>query len=328
MNLIGWLTTRLKLLWHLRSAGRSSAGSSAAADTNRATCSSDGAPPMPLIQPVTVRPTAHQGSVLSFDQHGTMRYACLNLPQQAAAEPNAGRQWPLLIYLHGSLTTPDSLYWFGRQLFQLHHHYPLSSDPAIQGFIVLSPEGRRAKPWRSDGPQTGAGFHWDEWHRNPADNLDALAIDHFVDQVVATGRVDPRRIYVFGWSNGAYMAALYGVWRSERIAAIAQYAGADPWSRSPCPVPLRYDRQTPLVLLRNLCDRLVPCAASSAWIATLTEQGWPFKAYNLDLRGNITAASACDQRCSTIKGLYAHGRWPRTRALEEMLSFLKQHPLP
>ena len=48
------------------------------------------------------------------------------------------------------------------------------------------------------------------------------------DEVVARGLVDTQRIYVFGWSNGAYMAALYGMWRANRIAAIAQYACSTP----------------------------------------------------------------------------------------------------
>jgi len=72
------------------------------------------------------------------------------------------------------------------------------------------------------------------------------------------GLVDPDRIYVFGWSNGAYMSELYGMWRSDWIAAIGQYAGANPWSRTPCPVPIPEGRKVPLVLLRNLCDALIP----------------------------------------------------------------------
>lgn len=48
------------------------------------------------------------------------------------------------------------------------------------------------------------GFSFaDEWFRDPAENLDVKAIDHFLDEVVATGRVDPKQIYVMGWSNGA-----------------------------------------------------------------------------------------------------------------------------
>lgn len=329
MSIISWVSVRLQIMLSLlRSLRRASAQPSSAATTDVVVCSADGAPPMRTVQPVTVRPSGYQGTVLTFEQQGTTRYACLHPPQQAVTEAHANtRQWPLLIYLHGSLTTPNSLYWFGRELFHLRHSYPLSSDPNVRGFMLLAPEGRRANPWSSEGPHTGVGFHWDEWYRNPTENLDALAIDHFVDAAIATGQVDRSRSYVFGWSNGAYMAVLYGIWRSDRIAAIAQYAGGDPWSRSPCPVPMQYRRQVPLVLLRNLCDALVPCAATSAWITTLTERGWPFTHYNLDLHGNITADSACEQNCSKIKGLYEHCRWPKKPALKQMLYCLKQSTL-
>jgi poly(3-hydroxybutyrate) depolymerase len=296
-----------------------------------ATCSADGTPPIQTVQPVTVRPVCKEGRVLSFDQEGVRRYACLNLPRQAQGKPPTAAGWPLLIYLHGSLTTPDSLYLEGRALFDLHDQYPLSNDPAVQGFLILSPEGRRATPYASTGFETGTGFHWDEWYRNSAENLDAKAIDHFLNQVIAMGKVDPHRIYVFGWSNGAYMAELYGIWRSDRIAAIGQYAGADPWSRDPCPVSFEYARKVPLFLMRNLCDALVSCATTSSWIETLGPLDWPFQYRSLGLLGNGVAADrACvpAQDCSTARGILEHVRWPKTGVLTEMLDFLKQHPLP
>ena len=169
------------------------------------------------------------------------------------------------------MTTPDSLYGLGHGLFALHDTFPLSNDPTIQGFITLAPAGRQATPWPASDFQTGTGFHWDEWYRNPAGNLDALAIDHFVAEVMKTGIVVSKRVYLFGWSNGAYMSALYGMWCSNTIAAIAQYAGADPWSRPPCPIPFQSTRRVPLVLLRNLCDAEVPCATTGDWISTLTQ---------------------------------------------------------
>lgn len=293
--------------------------------TTTTVCTADGAPPMQTKAPVTIRPFNPCGPVFSFEQQGVRRYACFNAPHQAAEVQDAGYRWPLLIYLHGSRTTPDSLYSLGKELFALHDRYPLSDRADVRGFFLLAPEGRRATPQESP---TGTGFHWDEWFRNAAENVDALAIDHFVDEAFAAGRIDPRRVYVFGWSNGAYMAALYGVWRSSRIAAIGQYAGADPWSRTPCPVPMQVDRQVPLVLLRNLCDSLVPCTTTGAWIETLTQQRWPFAAYNLDLRGRITTQQRCDPRCSRFKGVYAHVRWPHVQALERMLAFFRAHPLP
>lgn len=296
------------------------------------TCSTtDGTPPLQTANPpVTVPPDCKQGKRLSFEQDGLRRYACLNLPPQAqgAAAP-AGARWPLLIYLHGSRTMPDSLYLEGKNLLALHDQYPLSKDPAIKGFIILSPEGRRMVPWAAPDFQTGTGFHWDEWYRNSTENLDARAVDHFLDEVIATGKVDPRQIYVFGWSNGAYMAALYGVWRGDRIAAIGQYAGGDPWSRPPCPVAFTYTRKVPLFLMRNLCDAAVSCSTTSSWIATLKQTDWPFEFRSLDLKGNaVSPDSPCAASCPTKQGAYEHVRWPQTAVLSQMLDFLKQNSLP
>ena len=162
----------------------------------------------------------------------------------------------------------------------------------------------------------------------PVTNVDAQAIDRFIEQTIATGKVDPKRIYIFGWSNGAYMAALYGMWRSDRIAAIGQYAGADPWSRTPCPVQMTSERQVPIVTMRNLCDALVPCASTSARATTLTEQHWPFKLQSLDWKGAPSDAE-CSATCSKAKGLYEHIRWPEKAVLKDsLLAFLKQYTLP
>ena len=82
------------------------------------------------------------------------------------------------------------------------------------------------------------------------------------------------------------MATLDCMWRSDRIAAIGQYAGADPYGRSPCPVPMEARRHVPLILLRNLCDGRVSCKTTTAWIDTLAKEQWPYKVVNLDLSGN------------------------------------------
>lgn len=302
-----------------------------AASTSATTCfATTGAPPIRTDEPTTIPLYCAEGKLLSFRQNGVARYACLNAPAEVRREAVAGQKWPLVLYLHGSITTPESLYLEGRNLFKLHDTYNLSGDPQVAGFYLLSPEGRRATPWPAaggNGPVTGAGFHWDEWYRSSTENLDALAIDHFLDETVKTGRIDPKRIYVFGWSNGAYMTVLYANWRSDRIAA-AQYAGADPWSRTPCPVAVQATRKVPLVLLRNLCDRLVPCAATAGWVDTLAGLDWPFEFHNLDLRGAITSAQDCAPACSKDRGIFEHVRWPDAAALTTMLGFLKQHPLP
>lgn len=303
------------------------AAADAASGTAQPSCSATGTPPLETVEPVTERPACKDGQVLSFDQTGVTRYACLNLPPHATA---GASKWPMIVYLHGSMTKPDSLYRSGRALFALSHDYPLSTHADTKGFILLAPEGRRAKAWPSDGPHTGTGFHWDEWQRDPAKNLDVRAIDHFIDQAVAMGLVDAKQIYVFGWSNGADMAVLYGTWRAERIAAVGQYAGTDPWQRTPCPVDMPSGRQVPLVLLRNMCDALAKCSDTNSWSDTLEKQNWPLRRVDLTLGGKDAGANAqCVESCGKARGLYEHIRWPQKAVLaDQMLEFFKAHPLP
>ncbi|GAA0704876.1 PHB depolymerase family esterase [Dokdonella soli] len=290
-------------------------------------CSATGTPPLETVEPVTERPTCKDGQVLSFDQNGVTRYACLNLPPHAVA---GASKWPMIVYLHGSMTNPDSLYRTGHALFKLSRNYPLSAHAGAKGFILLAPEGRRAKAWASEGPHTGTGFHWDEWQREPGKNLDVQAIDHFIDQAVATDLVDVKQIYVFGWSNGADMAVLYGAWRADRIAAVGQYAGTDPWQRTPCPVDMPSGRQVPLTLLRNMCDALATCSETSSWSNTLEKQNWPLRRVDLTLDGEDAGPNAqCVRLCRKPRGLYEHIRWPKKAVLaNEMLEFFKEHSLP
>ncbi len=293
-------------------------------------CSATGAPPILTVKPVTEKVTCDGGKLLSFDQNGIERYACLNLPSQALeARQPPGRKWPLVIYLHASLTTPASLYKEGAELFALHDTFSLSNEAGVKGFILLSPEGRRAEAWPGTKGATETGIRWDEWYRDPAKNLDAAAIDRFLDKAIATKLVDRRRVYVFGWSNGSFMAALYGVWRGDRIAAIGQYAGASPWARPPCPVPLPVKPHVPLVLLRNLCDSIVSCQESSQWISDLSAAGWPYESYNLwDDGYEAPSTEGCATSCTFAQGVRDHIRWPKGSVLaNRLLPFFKQHAL-
>jgi len=291
------------------------------------TCGPTGAPPFRTVQPENVPLRCEDGEQLLWKQGEVTRHACLNLP--AAAKGQEGT-WPLLVYLHGSLASPMSLYTLGKELFELRNDFQVSGDAAVKGFILLAPEGRAADPWSGTGG-TGAGFHWDEWFRDPEQNLDVQAVDHFLDEVVRTGKVDPARIYVFGWSNGAYMSVLYGAWRADRIAAVGQYAGGDPWSRSPCPVAMPAGRQVPLMLLRNLCDDLVPCEATSQWIQTMEGEHWPFAYESLGPLGEaVSPTTACTPaaECGKAVGIAQHIRFPRRDPLEHVLAFFRDHPLP
>ncbi len=93
-----------------------------------------------------------------------------------------------------------------------------------EGFITITPEGR------------GDPVHWDP----RLDSTDSRFISRLLDQVTQDLCVDGRRIYVAGFSNGAFMASSVACVEAGRIAAIAPVAGlrAVPGCGDRPPVPV------------------------------------------------------------------------------------------
>jgi len=175
-------------------------------------------------------PVCFGGQILGpwKDSSGSERYACLYEPKSAGAD----NPLPLVVFLHGSIASADSVLATGLR----GRTETADLGNAKPGFILLAPEGRETTHYY---PGTDAkGLGWDNWYRQLSaagdvaisgatwkENPDAAAIDHFVDEEVGTGKVDRKRIYVMGWSNGAAMAILYALERPQ-IAAAAVYSRA------------------------------------------------------------------------------------------------------
>src|SRR5437867_8919639 len=199
----------------------------------------------PMVQDTTAL-TCAGGSMMATwpDPDGTTRQACLYEPASAST----ANPLPVIVYIHPSLFTADTLQAPGMNLLSFQNTADLSGDPARPGFVVVAPEGRATQHFYPSPDDQGTG--WDNWYRQLdrrgrdvivdgvtyPQNVDAATIDHFIDEEVATGKVDARRIYVTGWSNGAAMGFLYGLNR-RRIAAAAVYTGPNPFEafNDPCP---------------------------------------------------------------------------------------------
>ena len=85
--------------------------------------------------------------------------------------------------------------------------------------------------------------------RSDADDVGFLTA--VIDDVIARGPADPRRVYVAGFSNGAGMAFRLAAERADRVAALAAVAGycwTDAW-----PV-----RPVPTLYLSGAADPIVP----------------------------------------------------------------------
>jgi poly(3-hydroxybutyrate) depolymerase len=118
---------------------------------------------------------------------------------------------PLLIDLHGYMST------------SLNHEKFAKMDVAAQkrGVIYAAPDGL---------PDSQGYQFWNaskaccNFNSNPVD--DVAFIQSLIDEISNKVSVDPKRIYVFGHSNGHFMTYKFACSRPETVAAVAGLAGA------------------------------------------------------------------------------------------------------
>jgi poly(3-hydroxybutyrate) depolymerase len=328
-----------------------------------ADCNPFGNPPRPMVQDTT-QLTCAGGTMMApwSDADGTSRRACLYEP--ASASP--ATPLPLIVYIHPSLFTADTLKAPGMNLLDFQNTANLSGDPARNGFIVVAPEGRATEHFYPQPDDQGTG--WDNWYRQVdrrgrdvvvdgvtyPQNVDAATIDHFIDEEVATGKVDTRRIYLMGWSNGSAMAFLYGLNR-RRIAAAAVYTGPNPFRafNDPCPQqPVRHrprsngeirfaNRRLPIYHVHNACDIAGICPNGELLMEqVLRVRRDKFTDVIIDGSQSRVIPPACDPGCGTnpdadmsptqentrgfTEGTQNHTRWPSSWT-QSMLEFLRQY---
>ncbi len=118
---------------------------------------------------------------------------------------------PLLIDLHGYMST------------SLNHQRFAKMDLAAytRGVIYAAPDGLPD----SQGYQFWNAFKaCCNFNSNPVNDADF--IQSLIDEISSKASVDPKRIYVFGHSNGHFMTYKFACSHPETVAAIAGLAGA------------------------------------------------------------------------------------------------------
>jgi polyhydroxybutyrate depolymerase len=113
---------------------------------------------------------------------------------------SASARLPVVIALHG----------YGQPARSLAQMTGLSELGDRRGFEVVYPESE------SGGWNDGRGGQATD---------DIAFLGALIDELVGRGDVDPRRIYVTGFSNGAMLAFRAGCELADRVAAIAPVAG-------------------------------------------------------------------------------------------------------
>jgi len=268
-----------------------------------------------------------------LDSSGEHRSACLITPPNAAAN----QPLPLLVWLHPSLAPQDSVVLTG--LIEQMSTADLTGDPARPGFALLLPAGRDTEHFYPFPDNKGVG--WDNWYRNfergtPALNVDVATIDHFIEASKTMTSVDPKRIYLSGWSNGAAMAQLYAL-NTPGIAAAAVYSSPDPYRdiQDPCGQTPFATVQTPLMDVHNACDILGICQTGSKFHADLGKRYPGIKQNPVIINELFKPVKACNALCSNQNivpgglsvGTLNHLRWP-VPVNQQFFTFLRENPLP
>jgi polyhydroxybutyrate depolymerase len=158
-------------------------------------------------------PRGHQK--LSLEVGGRTREAILFLPNSY----DKAKPIPLVIALHG----------MGGSALNALKETEWSVKAAKENFIVVYPEGTRPDgkkpPSLGRNPQAwndGSGrFYAGEQKIDDVEFIRALIAKLRVEYTI-----DPKRIYVTGFSNGASMTSRLGAELSDQIAAIAPHSGA------------------------------------------------------------------------------------------------------
>jgi polyhydroxybutyrate depolymerase len=122
-----------------------------------------------------------------------------------------------------------------------------------RGFVAAYPDGTGRRPHRSTwNAHNCCGYAYDE-------QVDDVAfISSMIDQLIADFNVDPTRIYVTGFSNGAMMTFRIACELSDKIAAAAPNAGALNTDDCAPGEPL------PMLIINGDQDRNVPMAGGTS----------------------------------------------------------------
>ena len=158
---------------------------------------------------------------VEFDHQGRVRTAIIMVPKSATIPPEG---WPLVMMLHGA----------GGSAKNVLESTGWAEMGEKEGIVTVFPNGTpkdESKPESfSRNPQTwnsGAKLSLSSGESSAiAKNINDVGfLTELLQRVCRQLKIDPRRIYVAGHSNGAQMAYLFAFRRSSMIAAVGVMAG-------------------------------------------------------------------------------------------------------
>ena len=245
----------------------------------------------------------------------------------------AGERVPLLLVLHG----------FGVSSSLLIAKAGLDQVADQKRFAYLAPEGSRDSLGR---PFWNAGKSCCDLDQLPIDDVKRLR--ELLDANLSNTSIDPKRVFVIGYSNGGFMAQRLACDVGDRIAGVVSVAGAAPSADVPC------TQQNALAVLEihgdadpivhynggTVFDRTDVQPHASApdtvkfWAQHLSCSGTLRTVSSIDLEPHVPDRETSVQRYDDCRGAVelwtvrggAHYVALQPPALEAIWSFVQTHP--
>ena len=196
----------------------------------------------------------------------------IELPASAESEEPSAR-YPTILALHGRGSNEEDL-------IGLAPHLPA-------GLLWISPRAPLV---------LGPGSY--EWYRvrvigkpEPDLVLAALeAIDHFIDEILATYPVDPERLYLLGFSQGSILSLSYALTHPSRVAGVIAQSGYIPTN-----VELVIDeagvKGKPFILTHGVQDTVLPVEWDRTSRDQLQELGVELEYHEFQMGHNVSLES-------------------------------------
>lgn len=204
---------------------------------------------------------AHSAFAASITPHEMTRPEGVRrfMVMQPAGLPAALRPVVILLHGHGA----SAAWMLGQDTFGGYRSEDWARLAASKQVMLIAPDGVKA----SNGKQA-----WNDCRADATTNPrtdDVGFIRALIDRAVAEFGADPRRIYVFGTSNGGGMAYRVGIELGPRIAAIGVQSALMA-AHSSCAAPTH---PLPVFFTHGTDDKIAPYAGGAVTAFSLEGRG-------------------------------------------------------
>lgn len=156
----------------------------------------------------------------------------------------------------------------------------LESLAAAKGFVLAAPQGIVQSV--TVGSQTVPNVAWDPYRSKADGNIDLPLLEAIRDELAASGSLDTKRMFTFGYSQGGYMSFRFGMDNAATMSCTGVLAAASPLGNG---LSASAARKIPVALQIGTGDSAIGNARATK--ADLEGKGFPLDYHEIAGAGHV-----------------------------------------